>query len=192
MVTVKAANHAPTVAISAPASGATYNQGDAITFTGTATDTEDGNLTANITWTSSLNGSIGTGSSVTTSNLSVGTHTITAKVTDTGGLTGQAQITIVVNPAGTPPVAPTSVRANASRIISLTWRDNSSNETGFEIERCVGPVCTNFALLGSVGPNVTTYKDSAIIKRTTYRYRVRAVNQAGASGYSNIVTATAK
>jgi hypothetical protein len=191
-ITVAAVNHAPMVTITAPASGATYNQGDSIRFRGTATDTEDGTLTSRIAWTSSLDSSIGTGGSVTTSSLSAGTHTITARVSDTGGLAGQAQITVVVNPPSMPPAAPTSLKANVSQGISLVWRDNSSNETGFEIERCGGLGCTNFVLLGSVGPNVTTFKDSSVSRQTTYSYRVRAVNQIGASGYSNIVAATTK
>ncbi len=69
-----------------------------MSFAGTASDAEDGNLTSNIIWTSSLDGQIGTGGSFS-KVLSSGTHTITADVTDTGGLVGSASITVVVQPA---------------------------------------------------------------------------------------------
>ena len=93
-------NTAPTVAITAPDDGTTVNEGTAITFVGTASDTEDGDLNEDISWTSSLNGSLGTGSSVT-ATLSAGTHTITASVTDSGGSTATDTITVTVNGGGT-------------------------------------------------------------------------------------------
>ena len=58
-------------------------------------DNEDGNLSANLTWNSNLDGALGTGASVG-ATLSVGGHTITASVTDSGGLPGSDQITITV------------------------------------------------------------------------------------------------
>ncbi|MDX1999086.1 MAG: pre-peptidase C-terminal domain-containing protein [Thermoanaerobaculia bacterium] len=90
-------NTTPSVTISAPTNGASFTTGTSVTFTGTATDVEDGTLTAGLTWTSSINGTIGTGGSFSTSTLSVGTHTITASATDTGGATGSASISITVN-----------------------------------------------------------------------------------------------
>jgi subtilisin len=92
-------NTAPSVSITAPANGATFTQGESITFIGSASDTQDGNLTGVLAWTSSLNGAIGSGGSFSRSDLSVGTHAITASVTDSGGLTGSASISITVNSA---------------------------------------------------------------------------------------------
>ena len=89
-------NGGPSVSITAPADGTSVNDGTAIAFTGTASDTEDGDLTANISWTSSLDGALGTGGSVN-ATLSVGTHTITASVTDSGGLPASDVITVTVN-----------------------------------------------------------------------------------------------
>ena len=90
-----AANTAPGVSITGPADGASVVEGTALTFTGTANDNEDGNLSANLTWNSNLDGALGTGASVG-ATLSVGGHTITASVTDSGGLPGSDQITITV------------------------------------------------------------------------------------------------
>jgi uncharacterized protein YjiK len=93
-------NALPTVTITAPSTGTTSTEGDLITFTGTATDAEDGDLTASLAWTSSLDGSIGSGGSFSTSALSAGTHTITASVTDGGGSEGSDAITVTVNVEG--------------------------------------------------------------------------------------------
>jgi|CXWL01.1.fsa_nt_gi hypothetical protein len=92
-------NTPPTVTISAPANGSSFTAGTAVTFTGTATDVESGTLTASLSWSSSINGTIGTGGSFSTSTLSAGTHTITASVTDGGGLTGSSSITVTINAA---------------------------------------------------------------------------------------------
>ncbi|MCP4527658.1 MAG: hypothetical protein GY833_17330, partial [Aestuariibacter sp.] len=99
-------NGAPSVAITAPADGTAVNVGASVTFTGTASDVEDGDLTANISWTSSLDGAIGSSGSFSTSALSIGIHTITAGVTDSGGLPASDVITVSVN--GAPSVAITA------------------------------------------------------------------------------------
>ena len=76
-------NTAPVVNVTSPADGASVVEGTAVSFVGTASDTQDGNLTAALTWTSSRDGVLGTGGSLSRT-LSVGTHTITAAVTDSG------------------------------------------------------------------------------------------------------------
>jgi hypothetical protein len=101
-----AGNSAPTVTISAPANNATFTVGDTVTFTGTASDTEDGNLTGSLTWISSLNGALGNGGTVNTSSLSVGTHVITASVTDSGGSAGSRSISVIVGTTPTQNTAP--------------------------------------------------------------------------------------
>jgi len=92
-------NTAPSVTITAPSSGSSYTSGASVSFAGTATDVEDGTLTASLSWSSSINGAIGSGGSFSTSALSVGAHTITASVTDSGGLPGSASITVNINAA---------------------------------------------------------------------------------------------
>jgi hypothetical protein len=92
-------NKPPVVSITAPLDGSTFTAGDSITFTATALDPEDGDIKASLSWTSSKDGVIGSGGSFSKSSLSVGTHTITAFVTDSGGLDGSDSITITINPA---------------------------------------------------------------------------------------------
>jgi hypothetical protein len=74
--------------------------------------------------------------------------------------------------------------------INLSWSDNASDETGFEIERCQGAACSNFANIAQVAADAVSYSDSGLSASTTYQYRVRAINAGGASGYSNTASAT--
>jgi subtilisin len=92
-------NTKPSVNISSPANNASFTSGTSINFSGTATDAEDGDLTSDLVWTSNLDSDIGTGGSFN-AVLSDGTHTITASVTDSDGLTGSASITVTVTQSG--------------------------------------------------------------------------------------------
>jgi Fibronectin type III domain len=73
--------------------------------------------------------------------------------------------------------------------MNLAWQDNSNNEQGFKIERCPGISCSNFAEIAQVGPNVSSFSNTGLSRNTRYRYRVRAFNGGGNSGYSNIAAA---
>ncbi|MCH9040856.1 MAG: trypsin-like serine protease, partial [Thaumarchaeota archaeon] len=59
-------NDSPTVSITSPADNTTISSGTTINFAGSASDTEDGDLTTSLSWTSSRDGSIGTGGSFST------------------------------------------------------------------------------------------------------------------------------
>jgi hypothetical protein len=98
--TITVANTPPTVSLTSPANGASFKTSDDIPFQATATDFDQGSLTGSISWTSSRDGAIGTGGTVTR-KLSKGTHTITASVTDADG--GGASATTTITVANTPP-----------------------------------------------------------------------------------------
>jgi len=85
--------------------------------------------------------------------------------------------------------APTSLTASvvSSSQINLTWADNSSNETGFKIERSTSAV--PWAQIATVGTNVRSYSSTGLSGSTTYSYRVRAYGTAGDSAYSNTASA---
>ncbi|MEO7999726.1 MAG: hypothetical protein ABI852_19900, partial [Gemmatimonadaceae bacterium] len=94
------ANQAPTAVITSPANGTSVVQGTSISFSGTGNDPEDGSLGgASLTWSSNVSGTLGTGASLSTSALSVGTHTITLSVKDSKNAAGSASISITVTAA---------------------------------------------------------------------------------------------
>jgi hypothetical protein len=85
----------PVVTILAPASGTTVTAGMGVQFAGTAIDVPDGTITSKLMWSSNISGALGTGGSFVKA-MPAGTHTITAKVTDSiGYVTARAIILYV-------------------------------------------------------------------------------------------------
>ena len=78
--------------------------------------------------------------------------------------------------------------ATGSTTTSLHWSRNSTNETGFYIQRETGG--GSFSTVGTVGTGVTSWGDAGLSPGTQYTYRVVAYNSAGLSGYSNSSTVT--
>jgi len=70
--------------------------------------------------------------------------------------------------------------------ISLNWKDNSVNESGFVIKRATYPSET-YEIIHTTSPNSSTYLDEQIVPGATYFYKVSAINEAGESNYSNLV-----
>jgi hypothetical protein len=92
----------PSVTITAPTNGATFEVGETITFEGKATDPQHPDLDGYAyVWTSDKDGKIGTGASFTTADLSEGEHTITLTVTDPDGQAGQSSVKITIGNDGT-------------------------------------------------------------------------------------------
>ncbi|MEI8350433.1 MAG: fibronectin type III domain-containing protein, partial [Candidatus Omnitrophota bacterium] len=87
-------------------------------------------------------------------------------------------------------VAPSNLAATAvsTSQINLTWHDNSSDETGFIVERKTGT--TEFAPIATLDANVHAYHNTRLAANTTYYYRVRAFNAKGNSKFSNVVPAS--
>jgi hypothetical protein len=67
--------------------------------------------------------------------------------------------------------------------LSLSWQDNSTDESGFTIERSLDG--TVFDQVGTVTAGVTTYTDADLPDLTGYYYRVRAFRNGDYSPYSN-------
>jgi extracellular elastinolytic metalloproteinase len=132
-------NTAPVVTISSPANNASFVQGSSITFTGSASD-EDGNLSSGLTWKIGTT-TIGTGASFSTSSLAVGTHLVTASVTDSGSLTGSASVTVNVTSSG------------GGSGITLT-------ASGRKVK---GVNTVDLVWTGATGTNVDIYRNSTLI-----------------------------
>ncbi|GAB4383207.1 MAG: hypothetical protein Kow0022_02440 [Phycisphaerales bacterium] len=179
-------NQPPTITITTPISGSIVNQGDPVFFSVIASDDEDGDLSNSTVWSSNLDGVFATGSGFTYSGLSAGIHTITASVTDSGGLSDNDSIQITVNGGTTPPDQPTrpTTQDLGGGVARILWTD-LPNEDEWDVQRQekVNGVWTNTTTVASGLPaNTTSYDDAAGFG--TWRYRIRARNSAGNSPWS--------
>jgi hypothetical protein len=119
-------NRPPAVTITSPPDGSTYAPGTTVGFTATASDPDDGTLTSEIDWESSIDGDIGSGGSAS-AVLSSGTHEITASVDDTDGVHAEASITVVVEGPGEGPGGGTGGSATTTLIADATLKKKSPN-----------------------------------------------------------------
>lgn len=89
------------------------------------------------------------------------------------------------------PAAPTGLTAAplAGPAIHVTWKDNSTDEDNFVLERRVAG--GEFSVLTSPPFNEVAHHDADVMAATTYTYRIAAKNSKGLSAYSNEVSATA-
>jgi len=87
-----------------------------------------------------------------------------------------------------PPVKPSHLTASIeNNSVSLNWNDNSSNETGFKIQRRKEHGSTS--IIASISSDTTTFQDE-LSESGTYFYRVIATNTIGDSLGSNVTRIT--
>lgn len=81
-----------------------------------------------------------------------------------------------------------TVTAASGAAVELSWTDNSAHEDSYDIERSEtgGWPFTN---VGSVGSDVTTFRDATVSANRTYTYRVWVSREGARAGASNQVTA---
>ncbi|RMF91781.1 MAG: tetratricopeptide repeat protein [Methanobacteriota archaeon] len=87
MMGEKLMNEPPVAQITSPEDNIVLTSGQTVVFKADAKDKEDGEniLGSNFVWSSSIDGELGRGRSISVSTLSPGTHTITLTVTDSKG-----------------------------------------------------------------------------------------------------------
>ena len=86
----------------------------------------------------------------------------------------------------TAPSAPSELKTTifSKDQIDLTWKDNSSNEIGFKIERKSGT--SNFTEIGITDQNIVSFSDKTVTINTNYSYIIYSYNNVGKSiQYSN-------
>lgn len=156
-----------------------------VTFDGSQSGTPNGTITS---WDWSFgDGVTDTGPVTTHVYTTAGVYSASLTVTDSTAATSLARTSIVVNPS--PPAAAADLTAAQSgTLVVLNWIDNSTNEIRFDIERCQGKNCKNFAYLASQWADWPSYTDYSALGGNSYSYRVRAYNSGGYSAYSNIAT----
>ena len=122
-----------------------------------------------------------------TSMPATASYTVNLTVTDNHGLTDQASqpLSLITAPDGLT-ATPDTIDS-----VELNWNDNSTIETGFEIERSPGGAAS-WTNIATVAADVTTFTDNAdLADGSDYDYRVRATGPDGDSGYSATISISA-
>ncbi|QGW67000.1 chitinase [Lysobacter soli] len=181
-------NQAPTVTLTSPANGATYNAGSSIAVTANASDS-DGTVASVEFFRGSVSLGVDTSApyAVTWSNATAGSHSFTAKATDNQGATttsSAANITVNGTPPTdtTPPSVPTGLSATAlsTSSIALSWNASTDNAGGAGVAGY--DVYRGGTLIAS--PTTTSYTNTGLTANTTYSYTVRARDAASPSNAS--------
>jgi hypothetical protein len=113
------------------------------------------------------------------------TYSYRVSAFNSGGSSAQsntATVALVV------PAAPTNLTAAVERHgdVTLKWKDNADNETGFQIERSTNG--TVFTVVAIAPANATNYTDKKAVRHgQIFYYRVASKNNVGLSSYSNVV-----
>ncbi|MGB9873219.1 MAG: peptidoglycan DD-metalloendopeptidase family protein, partial [Anaerolineae bacterium] len=170
---------APT--LQSPANGTTFNEGQGINLSWSATGNEyygeawggpGGTLTFG--WQSGTSKDIG-------SQWAGYTYSWHVKARNGAGESGWSSTwTFTVKPA-----APSNLSAQTASCnqVNLYWTDNSGNEEGYKVYR-------NGSYVGQVGMNSTNYQDTGLSENTTYSYYVKAFRGSIESDVSNTVNIT--
>lgn len=67
--------------------------------------------------------------------------------------------------------------------IDLAWTDTDTTTSGWQIERCAGAGCTDFAEIAFLGTKTpVSHSDTGVAAGTTYQYRIRATGSTTVSG----------
>lgn len=85
----------------------------------------------------------------------------------------------------------TSAAAVSQTRVDVSWQDNSTNESGFELYRSTAGVSGAFALLATSGAGVTSHSDGGLTSATQYCYKVRAFRRTGSKTTFSAYSATA-
>jgi hypothetical protein len=176
----------PSVTITSPTLGAAYLNGNSLTLSAAAASSG-----ASITSVQFFDGTTSLGTvtlapfTLNFSGLSVGTHVITAKATDSNGLTTtSAPVTITIGANGTsaPPPAPVSLSSGtvASQSVSLNWTEPAIGTTSSTIGQIISFQCDSVGDSNALAPTAVAGAPS---------YSAANFNIFGQSGSGQLVLA---
>ena len=186
-------NQLPSVALTAPANGASFNTGATITVSATASDS-DGTITQVQFFRGSTPLGTDTSSpySISWTNAAAGSYALTAVATDNAGGTRTStavNVTVSTPTDTTPPSVPAGLNSpsKTSTSVSLSWNASTDNSGGSGVAGY--DVYRNGSLVGS--PAATSYTSTGLSANTAYTFTVRARDNAGnASAQSASISVT--
>lgn len=122
------------------------------------------------------------------------TYTYRIKAVNGGGesaYSNTASVSIMPAPAAPSNLVVTgAVTLKKESSVTLSWIDNSANESGFVLERATDAGFTANLVSTNVGPNVVTTTQTRLLPATVYYFRIKAINLGGSSGWTSTVVMT--
>lgn len=189
-------NQAPTVSLTAPSNGATFNTGANIAVSANASDA-DGSIARVEFFRGATSLGVDTTApySATWSNATAGSHSFSAVATDNQGATATsttATVTVSAPPPTdtTPPSVPAGLASpsQTSSSIALSWSASTDNAGGSGVAGY--DVYRNGSFVAAVA--TTSYNNTGLSASTQYSFQVRARDNAGnasaLSGAINVST----
>ena len=99
------------------------------------------------------------------------------------------QVCLDTQPVTLQPPSGLSTTAASASSINLAWDDNSTDETGFVVQRRRQGSGV-WVQLGTTAAGTVTFSNDGLFSESTYIYRVQAFNDSESSAYSNEAAAT--
>jgi len=100
-----------------------------------------------------------------------------------------AMVITVVYDDGTAPAQPGNfAAASVAQGVKLSWTDQAYNEDSYEVYRRSATPTDTFTLIHTGAANDTAYTDAGAASGQTWYYKVRAVNSAGASPFTDSIS----
>jgi hypothetical protein len=84
------------------------------------------------------------------------------------------------------PTGLTAIQTGTTAVVALSWTDNSSNETGFKIQRKEDRAAS-WTTIYTAAADATSYNDSTVTLGKFYQYQILATNGDGDSESSGVV-----
>jgi PKD repeat protein len=155
----------------------------AVSFDGSASSDSDGTI-ASYAW-SFGDGGTATGATASHTYAAPGTYSAKLTVTDDKGATGSQTQTITATTDPNLVAAPTNLTANGGKgTATLKWTDQSSNETGFYVERAAQG-STSFTRVATTAANATSISVATPSGKWSFRVQAFDATTGRVSGYSN-------
>jgi hypothetical protein len=186
-ITVNAtAGTPPVVTLSSPTHGATFQAGTAVQLTGSAKDSGGAVLTgASLTWSSSRDGALGTGGSLSVGTLSVGQHVLRLTATDGQGRVGFAEVTVHITALNQAPVVSIQEPADGLSVAAGTAVTLRGSATDAEDGVLSGAALAwSSSLDGALGTGSPL--STASLSSGTHHLTLRATDRQGVSGSASI------
>lgn len=181
---------APELAISSPNNGDSFDAGSPVTFAASASDARDGDLSDSVVWESSLNGALGTGSSVTISNLTAGVHLVTASVVNSSGRSVSTGVSIVIEaPANSAPAVSTTSPDDNLQIIFGTPVTLSATAVDNEDGDLSDVIFWESNLDGNLGSGAQVIANS--LSSGTHQITARVSDSGGLSSFATVAVTVA-